>query len=42
VERQVPIAAWFRGRRIGDFRADMLVDGKVLLELKAARNIDQA
>jgi hypothetical protein len=29
-------------RQIGDFKADLLVDGKVLLELKAARTIDQA
>jgi GxxExxY protein len=41
VERQVPIAVWFRGRGIGDFRADMLVE-RVLLELKPARTIDQA
>jgi GxxExxY protein len=42
VERQVAVSVWFRGQQIGDFRADMLVDGKVLLELKAARTIDQA
>jgi GxxExxY protein len=42
VERQVPVTVWFRGQRIGDFRTDMLVDRNVLLELKAARTIDQA
>jgi GxxExxY protein len=42
VQRQVPIAVWFRGRQIGDFKADMIVDDRVLLELKAARNIDLA
>ena len=42
VEQQVPVSVWFRGQQRGDFRADMLVDGKVLLELKAARTIDQA
>ena len=42
VERQVPVSVWFRGQQIGDFRADLLVEGKVLLELKAARTIDQA
>jgi GxxExxY protein len=42
VERQFAVSVWFRGKQIGDFRADMLVDGKVLLELKAARTIDQA
>jgi GxxExxY protein len=40
--RQLPIEVWFRGRRVGDFKADMLADGKVLLELKAARGIDIA
>jgi GxxExxY protein len=33
---------WFRARQIGDFRANLLVDGRVLLELKAARTIDLA
>jgi|SRR5580698_3353886 GxxExxY protein len=42
VRQQVPIEVWFRGRRVGDFKADMLADGKVLLELKAARGIDIA
>ncbi len=42
VERQVPISVWFRGQQIGDFRADMVVDRNVLLELKAARTIEQA
>jgi GxxExxY protein len=42
VERQVAVSVWFRSQQIGDFRADALVDGKVLLELKAARVIDQA
>jgi len=32
----------FRGQQVGDFRADLLVDGRVLLELKAAHTIDQA
>jgi GxxExxY protein len=42
VERQVPVSVWFRGQQVGDFRADLLVDAKILLELKAARTIDQA
>jgi GxxExxY protein len=42
VERQVAVSVWFRSQQIGDFRSDMRVDGKVLLELKAARAIDQA
>ena len=40
VGRQVPIPVWFRGQKIGDFWADLVVDDKVVLELKTARNID--
>lgn len=41
-ERQVAIPVWFHGRQVGDFRADLLVEKKVILELKAARAIDSA
>jgi len=41
-ERQPPISVWFRGQQVGDFRGDLLVEDKVLLELKAARTIDEA
>ncbi len=40
VAQQFPIPVWFRGRRIGEFKADIAVDDKVILELKAARTID--
>lgn len=42
VQQQLPLAVWFRTHRVGDFKADMLADDKVLLELKAARTIDLA
>jgi len=35
VERQIPLQVSFRGVVVGDFTADMIIDGKVLLELKA-------
>ena len=35
VERQLPLKVSFRGVMVGDFAADMVVDGNVLLELKA-------
>ncbi len=38
--RQVPIPVWYRGRQIGDFRADLLVESAVIVELKAVRAID--
>lgn len=40
--RQVPVPVWFRGRQIGEYRADILVNNKVLLELKVAKGIDQS
>lgn len=40
VEAQKEIAVYFRGTLIGNFRADMIVEEKVLLELKAVRCIE--
>jgi GxxExxY protein len=40
VGRQVPTPIWFRGRTIGKYQADLVVNGVVLLELKAAQSID--
>jgi GxxExxY protein len=42
VETQVPIGVYFRGNRVGDFRADLMVENAVLLELKAARALDSS
>ena len=42
VEQQIPIPVWFRGQRVGDFVADLLVENTVILELKAVRAIDEA
>ncbi len=41
-ESEIELHARFRGRSIGRFRADLLVEGAVLVELKAARRIDSA
>ena len=35
--RQVPLTVWFRGRLVGSFRADAVIEDAVLVELKAAR-----
>lgn len=40
--RQIEIPVWFRGHKVGDISADMLIDGCVLLELKAGRGLDPA
>jgi GxxExxY protein len=38
--REVPVPVWFRGRKVGQYYADLIVEGVVLLELKAARTLD--
>jgi len=42
VEQQIPIPVWFRGQKVGDFIADLIIENAVLLELKAVRTIEQA
>jgi len=39
---EVPVPVWFRGQQVGDFRADLVVEQIVLLELKTARAIDSS
>lgn len=29
-QRQIAVPVWFHGQKIGDFRADLLIDGKVI------------
>ncbi len=38
-QSQVPISVQFRREKIGEFFADILVERKVILELKAAKSI---
>jgi GxxExxY protein len=40
VQTQFSIPVWFRGQLVGNFSADVLVNGVVLLELKAAKTLD--
>lgn len=42
VKVQVPIAVYFRDRQVGDFRADILVNDIVLVELKAAKALESS
>ncbi|HJT72048.1 MAG TPA: GxxExxY protein [Terriglobales bacterium] len=39
-QKQVALPVFFHGHQIGDFRADLFVDGKVIVELKAGRAIE--
>ncbi len=41
-ERQIAVPVWFHDRKIGEFRADILVDRKVIIELKTGCGIDTA
>lgn len=41
-ERQWPVEVRFRGEVVGEFRADVLVEGCVIIEIKAARALDSA
>jgi GxxExxY protein len=36
-EREAPIDIWYDGSKIGHFKADFLVDGRVILEVKASQ-----
>ena len=40
VERQRDIPVFFRGNVIGDFKADLIVEENVIIELKAIRALD--
>ena len=39
---QIEVPVWFRGKQIGDFSADMLVEKTVLLELKGGSRLNPA
>ena len=40
VRVEVPLSVTFRGRTIGTFQADMVVDNTVLIEVKAAQKLE--
>jgi len=42
VERQKDISVFFRGKLIGDFKADLIVNEKVIVELKAVNTFNPA
>ena len=42
VERQKNVSVLFRGQNVGDYKVDLLVEGKIIIELKAVRSIDPA
>src|SRR5260221_11220086 len=42
VRREVPVPVYFRGQDVGQFKADLIVDSYVLIELKAVQNLDRS
>jgi GxxExxY protein len=40
VERQKDIPVFFRGCNIGNFKSDLIINEKVIVELKAVRTLD--
>lgn len=39
-QRQIAVPVWYHDQQVGDFRADLLVEGRVIIELKTGRGID--
>lgn len=42
VRRQVPFELHHRGKQVGRYRADLLVESRVLIEVKSTRNLVEA
>lgn len=39
VQQQVPIQVWYHGHPVGEYFADLLVEGRVIVEIKAVREL---
>jgi len=42
VEQQVRVLVYYEGQVVGDFKADLLVEDRVTVELKASRTLDSS
>jgi GxxExxY protein len=40
-ENQIPIKVRYKGKEVGDYFADIVVEGQIILELKAAESIQK-
>jgi GxxExxY protein len=40
--REISVPVWFRGVKVGQYFADLMVENAVLLELKTARTVESA
>jgi GxxExxY protein len=41
ISRQVAVPVWFHGKKIGEFKADLVVNNLILVELKATKRLEQ-
>ena len=41
VEQQKPLSVTYKGKSVGEYIADIIVDSQVIIELKAAKTIDK-
>ncbi len=39
VKKQYPLAVYFRGNQVGNYKADLIVEDKILIELKAVAQL---
>jgi len=42
VQCEAPVPVWFRGQKIGSYEADLILEGLVLVELKACKGLDSS
>ena len=42
VQSQLPITVYYKGQQVGEYFADLCVNGEVIVELKAAESLVQA
>ena len=42
VKQQAPIEVWYDGQVVGSYYADLLVENRVIVELKAVRSLTKA
>jgi GxxExxY protein len=40
-EQQVPLKVYYKNKIVGEYKADILVDGKIILELKAEKYLNK-
>jgi len=41
-EQEVPLKVMYEGTRVGNYRADFLIEGKIVLEIKATKTLPRA